>query len=155
MHIDLAVRFADVRADALRWQLGLAPQPALAVHRVRRAGRTVELRVLGASHQVVVDGAWSETVACLGEGCVLPQRARRGPYRLVSRVDPFDGDRLAAVLRQLARRDDALVGVFPGETLAVTALALDRRTDRLGWRTWHAYPQTGELVVTRTRLVAP
>ena len=60
--------------------------------------------------------------------------------------------RIAGLRADLADDPYALVGVFPGDADAVTALAV--RTDlphgSLGWRTWHAYPQTNELVLTET-----
>ncbi|MGK5558638.1 DUF2617 family protein, partial [Actinomadura kijaniata] len=69
--------YADTRADALSFALGLAPLDALAVRTVERSGHAVELRLLGASHQVIV-GAFSETVACLDDPAArpLPGRAR-------------------------------------------------------------------------------
>lgn len=47
-----------------------------------------------------------------------------------------------------------LVGVFPGDPSAFTALVTQGGVDRLLWRTWHAYPQEGRLVCTRSSLVA-
>ncbi|MFD0785789.1 DUF2617 family protein, partial [Micromonospora azadirachtae] len=46
----------------------------------------------------------------------------------------------------------ALVGVFPGDPDAVTALAVRSGSPggEVAWRTWHAYPQTNELVLTET-----
>ncbi|NED56872.1 DUF2617 family protein, partial [Micromonospora aurantiaca] len=55
--------------------LGLPPLAALAVLPVERAGLTVEMRLLGASHQVIA-GPLSETVACLADRAEpLPGRA--------------------------------------------------------------------------------
>jgi hypothetical protein len=39
---------------------------------------------------------------------------------------------------------------------AITALTVDVLANGLlAWRTWHAYPQAGELVTTRSRLTYP
>lgn len=156
--------FADVRGDTLRWALGLPPQPTLASRVVALAdGRTVVLGVLGASHQVLVLGSrgealLSETVACdLPDAAPLPATTEQEGYlfdALVERLSPADlsvrVDHLTATLGDDPR---AIVAAFPGAPDAVTALALDSPADdRLRWRTWHAYPQTGELVCTTTTL---
>jgi hypothetical protein len=156
----LAVPFADSRAADLRLAYGLARLPALGVHRVAVPGGDIELRVLGASHQVVadLDGArWSETVACLaGHDGALPEsdEARDGALhsRFAARCHrlaaaEFAG-RVRALRRRCERRPDALVGTFPGSPLAVTALVVREAADGVGWQTWHAYPQTAEIVQT-------
>jgi hypothetical protein len=159
--------YADARADGLSFALGLPPLDALAVLPVERAGLTVELRQLGASHQVIA-GPLSETVAC------LPGRSEPLPGRAVTSVPGWaydfaattaahsDGTAFAraveAVCARLADRGDALTGSFPGSPHAVTALALEDTAEQeagFGWRTWHAYPQTREIVMTRSRLVRP
>lgn len=151
----LAVSFADVSAEALRWALGLPPQPALAVRLIAAGAQTVELRLLGASHQVrVLDAGrciWSETVACGGDGVPLPPAVHQGVYRFRAAVRQLSTADLAAQAQELmaglAQHPDALLGVFPEPTgTAVTALLVDRAG--LGWQTWHGYPQTGQLVHT-------
>jgi hypothetical protein len=154
--------FADVRGDALRWALDLPPQAALASHEVPLAdGRTVGLQVLGASHQVLVrrgdDVLLSETVACdLADAVPLPARTRRTGYRFDSRVErlapePFR-TRVAGLVERLDADPQAIVAGFPGTPYAVTAIAVDSTGPALAWQTWHAYPQTGELIHTTTRL---
>ena len=61
-------------------------------------------------------------------------------------------EQVAALRADLADDPYALVGVFPGDVDAVTALAVrpDPPAGTLAWRTWHAYPQTNELVLTET-----
>lgn len=176
MHTALDVPFVDTRARQLTWQLGLPPQPALAVTTVPMGGLDVELRLLGASHQVLVTspdhlphhppgGAgrvmlWSETVACLPGGEPLPDAtgtARDGVYRLRSVVVVHRAADLGLLadrlVERLGGRGDALVGEFAGQRHAVTAMVTERRGhDALGWHTWHAYPGTGELVTTATTL---
>lgn len=157
---ELDVPFADVSAAGLRWALGLEAQPALAVRSVRVGRVSVELRVLGASHQVMVrrDGRalLSETVACgVPDAAGLPDHLESGGYRFTSHVEQLDADDLRHRIRGLgavlASRPGAIVAAFPGDAHAVTAIAVDP-TMPLSWRTWHAYPQTGELVMTATRL---
>jgi hypothetical protein len=46
------------------------------------------------------------------------------------------------------------VATFPGGPLAITALLIqDLAGTTTGWLTWHAYPQTGELVETASVVV--
>jgi uncharacterized protein DUF2617 len=151
-------RFADSRAADLSLAYGLRPLPALGTHTVTLNGLTVELRVLGASHQVVV-GDWSETVACLpGRPGALPSREEQvvGDHLVTfeARVDrPADfAAAVSSVISACEADQDALVAEFPGSPLAVTALAV--LDDGVGWQTWHAYPQAGELVHTKS-VVSP
>ncbi|MFI0411015.1 DUF2617 family protein [Actinomadura sp. 3N508] len=182
MRTTLDTPYADARADALSFALGLPPLDALAVLTVERAGLAVELRLLGASHQVIA-GPLSETVACLpGAAEPLPGRASSDvpgwTYEFAATTAALSDTTafcraVEAVCARLADRGDALTGNFPGSPHAVTALALERTTleravreqtalktpaseeTGFGWRTWHAYPQTREIVMTRSRLVKP
>jgi hypothetical protein len=149
-------RFADSRAADLSLAYGLRPLPALGTHTVTLGGLTVELRVLGASHQVVL-GDWSETVACLpGRPGALPAREERlvGDHRVTfeARVDrPADfGAEVAGVIAACEADPHALVAEFPGSPLAVTALSAAEVDGGVAWVTWHAYPQAGELVYTKS-----
>lgn len=157
----LAAPYRDTRAADLRLSLGLAPQPALAVRALRQGPWRVELRLLGASHQVLLrDGsgaAWSETVACSAGGAALPARHAAGAYRFTSSVRHLDAPALRAAVRRLAcglaADPRALCGVYPGEDGdAMTALRLRDEDGTAVWTTWHSYPRTGEVVVTRSRL---
>lgn len=163
MTVQIDVPFADVRGAELRWALDLPARAPLAARDVvLPRGGLVRLQVLGASHQVLVrrgdDVLLSETVACgLGGAAPLPSRTRRGGYHFGSQVRQLDeADFRAEVDTLVARLDgaeDAIVAGFPGTPYAVTALAVRPRTgNRLDWETWHAYPQTGELVHTTSRL---
>ncbi|MGP4023886.1 DUF2617 family protein [Actinomadura sp. 3N407] len=167
MRASLDTPYADARADALSFALGLPPLDALAVLPVERADMTVELRLLGASHQVIA-GPLSETVACLpGDAEPLPGRASTSvpgwTYEFAATTAAHSDDTafaraVEAVCARLADRGDALTGAFPGSRHAVTALALENHAledSGIGWRTWHAYPQTREIVMTRSRLVRP
>nr|WP_246400793.1 DUF2617 family protein [Jiangella mangrovi] len=150
------VPYVDTRAADLAWTLDHPVVPALAV----RAAGPLELRVLGASHQVVLGGL-VETVACLpGVPAELPGEVRRRAggwhYRFHAAVEELPLATLrarAAELRRLAAEPDAVVAAFPGDPDAVTALRADRLdADAVAWSTWHVYPGAGQLVGTRTEL---
>lgn len=157
----LRTPYTDTRADELSFALGLPALDALAVLPAERAGLAVELRLLGASHQVLV-GPVSETVACLpGRPGPLPGQVNEvlpgwsyefGATTVTHDDDTAFGTAVDDLCARLADRADALTGTFPGSPYAVTALAL--ADNGLGWRTWHAYPQTREIVMTRSRLVS-
>lgn len=179
MLIPLAVPFVDASAAALSWSLGEPEQDALCASVVDLGdllpGAALELRVLGASHQVRVrcahdDGrpALSEVVACLpGRAGGLPPEHRaqvgRTAYRFSSTVLRTDPDGVARAVDDLLRRlggaPDALVGVFPGRRHAVTAVEPVRgrvgEEVEVGWTTWHTYPEAGEVVRTATTLRVP
>lgn len=166
MLVTLDTPYADTTAGDLSFALGLPEQPALHVLDLpTAAGVVLRLRLLGASHQVVLrtpDRELVETVACLpGRAADLPSTVdEQAGYRFTARVLRLAAGELAERLDRLRRRLDndpyALVGVFPGGPDAVTALhaRIGRAADRvIGWRTWHAYPQTAELVETETEVV--
>ncbi|MGW8530793.1 DUF2617 family protein [Nocardiopsis sp. NPDC055824] len=169
MRASISAPFVDTGADDLVWTLGHPPTEPLASRSLRVAGARVELRVLGASHQVVVapdsgGGALVETVACLpGLPGGLPGRAERpdrGGYRFNSLVESLARDELAdrveRLHREVADSPGGLLVAFPGDPLAITALHLTPLGGSpLGWRTWHAYPQTGELVTTTSTMTTP
>lgn len=160
----LEVGFVDTRADQLTWHVGLEPMEALGSVEVAVGGAVLELRLLGASHQVLVHGldgvACSETVACLPGGSPLPGPdgiRRQDGYRFRSMVVTHRGPHLGrlahALVARLAGRSDALVGEFAGEPDAVTAMLAERLPGgAVGWHTWHTYPRTGQMVTTATAL---
>lgn len=150
--------FADSRAADLSLAYGLAPLPALGTHRVELPGITLELRVLSASHQVIVGGG-SETVACLPDrAAALPTREETVANGLrfqfaahTLRLDEIAlADRVAGIVHECETDEHALVGEFPGSPMAVTVLRAWGESGSAAWRTWHAYPQAGELVETRS-----
>jgi hypothetical protein len=162
--VRLEIPFADVRAGDLSLRLGGPAQPALETLELEAAGFAVSLRLLGSSHQAIVNGsaALSETVACLpGGGGPLPAReSRRLPqadYAFSARCDRLSPPTFARRAQALVDRAGAdprgLAGVFPGLPGAFTALrvGVDDR-GALVWRTWHGYPQSGDLVATESRL---
>ncbi|MGX6451074.1 DUF2617 family protein [Brevibacterium paucivorans] len=163
-HID----FVDTRADQLVYSLD-EPRitPVLArVFTFTHVGvpLEVELAVLGCSHQVTVRNAgheWvRETLAC------LPKRepwvpttssytvARGGQLTFDSTVVK-PADFLSEVGRLESQLADSYAQCsvkFPGQPGAVTALTCSASSNGLVWRTWHCYPQSGEVVKTRSVL---
>jgi hypothetical protein len=161
----LTVPFVDVCAEKLTWALTPAATRPLAAISVTVDGAALRLAVLGASHQVEarLPGAppCVESVTCHGSGLTpLPGAAERdlGPlhYRFSSLVEPLDEDAFTARVRalrlRLASDPRALVASFPGHPDALTGLVAQGNPRGVAWRTWHAYPLTGELVRTSTRL---
>ncbi|MEW2548651.1 DUF2617 family protein [Streptomyces sp. NPDC047002] len=160
----LHTAYTDTRAADLAWALGRGPLPALATLDLDLAGARLQLRLLGASHQVILEedgGACSETVACLpGRTTPLPlgvsERVGSWEYEFAARVEHLSQGRFAGRAQELlalvADHPNGLAGTFPGSPYAFTALLAHRDEGAVRWRTWHAYPQEGQLVVTRTRV---
>ncbi|MCU1672823.1 MAG: hypothetical protein JWN77_936 [Frankiales bacterium] len=155
MLADLVVPYVDTRAAGLSWWLGEAPEPLATL---RLDG--LELRLLGASHQVVASvgaAAVAEVVACRpGTAGALPGAAARtvdgADYRFASTTTSYDGPGLTRVAAALRRRHAAdersLVGAFPGSPDALTVLSARPLRTGWAWRTWHVYPGSGEVVRT-------
>lgn len=158
--VQLPAPYRDARARDLGLALGLPPQPALLVRVVTRSRLAVELRVLGASHQVLLlrDGrlACSETVACGVDSGGLPgsrewqaDTLRCRFLATTSTPRPFAAE-VGALLASLTGDRDAACAVFPGHPLAATGLRVRFADGGATWQTWHTYPQTGEIVTTTT-----
>lgn len=160
----LKTTYTDTRASDLAWVLGREPLPCLAALDLTLEDATLQLRLLGASHQVLIEderGSCSETVACMpGSGHPLPigvvEEVDAFDYHFAARVEEltpraFEG-RAQELIALVAEHPHGLAGVFPGSPDAFTAMLAQRRDGETQWRTWHAYPQEGQLVVTRTRL---
>ncbi|MGW8887121.1 DUF2617 family protein [Streptomyces sp. NPDC055749] len=160
--IALTTPYLDTDADQLSFTLGLPAREALAVRDLTVGGLDVQLRLLGASHQVFV-GPVRETVACLpGFEGGLPDAAAQDfddwNYRFSARVQHLTAVEFSKQVAQIRSRSEehpqALYGIFPGSPEAVTALTVERQSTGLNWRTWHTYPQSGQIVATHTRLEA-
>ena len=86
----------------------------------------------------------------------MPTKSSDGPYAFASRTECFDAPayatRVRTLIESLTGDPAAIVAGFPGSALAVTALRADQTDGGVAWTTWHAYPQTGELVTTESRL---
>ena len=163
MLVELSVPYADVRAGDLSLTLDAPPEPALDRLVCVVGGVTLELRLLGCSHQALAGAGGarlSEMVACRpGTGAGLPARHARPGYDFTARVERLEPGAFAVraqALIEAASADPAgLVGVFPGPGPAFTALRArpaEGGTGGATWSTWHAYPQTGELVITQSVL---
>lgn len=162
----LRTAYTDTRAGDLAWCLGKGPLPALAVQNLGIAGIDVQMRLLGASHQVLLrteTGTCSETVACLpGHSTPLPvgvaERVGSWEYEFGARVESLAecafGSRAQELLDLVAEHPNGLAGTFPGDPNAFTAMLVHAEDTVVTWRTWHAYPQECRLVVTRTRVMA-
>ncbi|GAA3717081.1 DUF2617 family protein [Gordonia hankookensis] len=160
----LQVRYADTSARGLAFSLTAGLQEPLARCDRRIGDRGVSVRLLGASHQVVVDDGTDrlcETVACLpGMDAPLPDTVVEDGYTFASRIEPCDTDRMQSIVTELGHRvdrhlaagDPAVMGHFPGLPLAITAVIATAHADALAWQTWHTYPQCSELVVTSSEL---
>ncbi|MGW4020192.1 DUF2617 family protein [Streptomyces sp. NPDC005009] len=160
----LNTSYSDTRAADLAWALGSGPLPALATLDLELAGRKVQLRLLGASHQVLVEeerGLCSETVACIpGSSTPLPlgvaKRVDDWEYEFAARVEMLSpgsfAGRAQELLALVSDHPQGLAGVFPGSPHAFTAMLAQSHEGQVHWRTWHAYPQDGQLVATRTRV---
>ncbi|MET9860783.1 DUF2617 family protein [Streptomyces smyrnaeus] len=160
----LKTAYTDTRAHDLAWDLGRAPLPALACMDVELEDTRVQLRLLGASHQVLLGeeyGSCSETVACLpGRSTPLPlgvsKRFGEWEYEFAARVERLSpgsfAGRAQELLALVADHPNGFAGTFPGAPSAFTALLVQRHEGQIRWRTWHSYPQEGSLVSTRTRV---
>ncbi|MFV2010385.1 MULTISPECIES: DUF2617 family protein [unclassified Micromonospora] len=176
MLVALDAPYVDTSAAELSFALDLAERPALHVLELPLPGAgggarsgsrpsasqpagLLRLRLLGASHQVVLRTAGHdlvETLACLpGHPPDLPAVVDADDgYRFSARALRLSAGEFAGradrLRRQLTGDPHALVGVFPGSPDALTALHTRIDGARISWRTWHAYPQTAELVETET-----
>ncbi|MGW4051288.1 DUF2617 family protein [Streptomyces sp. NPDC004779] len=162
----LKTSYTDTRAADLAWALGREPLPALAVLDLELSGAKLQLRLLGASHQVLLEEegrSCSETVACMpGSSTPLPlgvsKRIGEWEYEFAARVETLTqgsfAGRAQELLALVADHPHGLAGTFPGSPHAFTAMLAQRHEGQVRWRTWHAYPQEGRLVVTRTRIGA-
>lgn len=160
----LKTGYTDTRAADLGWTLDREPLPALAVLDLELSGAQLQLRLLGASHQVLLAEAQRscyETVACMpGSSTPLPLGVTRRfgdwEYEFAARVETLKGEsfegRAQELLALVADHPYGLAGTFPGSPHAFTALLAQRIEGQVWWRTWHAYPQECRLVITRTRV---
>ncbi|MFF5898011.1 DUF2617 family protein [Streptomyces argenteolus] len=161
----LQTSYSDTRAADLAWALGCEPLPALAVLDLELGGAKVQMRLLGASHQVLLTEeerrTCSETVACLpGSSTPLPLGVAESvgdwEYEFAARVETLSegsfAGRAQELLALVTDHPHGLAGTFPGSPYAFTAMLAQRAEGQVRWRTWHAYPQEGQLVVTRTRV---
>lgn len=168
MRLALSVPYADVRAADLVLAVGAPALPPMGELQICLGPYTLTLGVLGHSHQAHVQGAGlslRERVACQpGTPGDLPARREQlaggHRYAFTSQVTALTRDGAAAIAARVGGEEHGLVGVFGADPGAFTALrAAPERCaggrDGIAWETWHAYPQSGELVLTTGRVLAP
>lgn len=121
----LKTSYTDTRAADLAWALGREPLPALAVLDLELAGARLQLRLLGASHQVLLEEegrSCSETVACMsGSSTPLPlgvsKRVGEWEYEFAARVETLShgsfAGRAQELLALVADHPNGLAGTFP------------------------------------------
>jgi hypothetical protein len=158
----LTAPYADVRAADLVLELDAPEAPALETLKLALGAYRLELRLLGHSHQAVVSApgfALSETVSCRPGGADVARLPGARAVRRDGRAYAFSADLLAlaafdgeALAAAVAADPQGLIGVFGGQAGAFTALrgaaVAGPGASGVRWETWHAYPQTGELVRT-------
>lgn len=150
---ELAVPFLDTSAAQLRFSLTHAPVPYVA----RRVFGPLDLRVIGASHQVLVTSGRHvglvETIACLpGIDGALPEVDERPGYRMTATVTDERVQHLDGWLQREGIGPDGatVLARFPGDPSAITALRARVDDDACHWWSWHVYPQHGQVVRTHT-----
>jgi hypothetical protein len=173
----LSVPYHDVRATDLSWSLDAPDQPPLHIERHTAASLgaelDVEVRILGASHQILVRDAdglllCRETVACRedapGPLPIAIERELDEGYRYEVRcevrsvVAPYFPAWATALCDYARDIPAATVALFPDIPHAVTAVVVEPLPSTLHgvlWRTWHTYPRPeggGDIVATRTVL---
>jgi Protein of unknown function DUF2617. len=105
----LNTSYTDTRAADLAWALGREPLPALATLDLELDGARLQLRLLGASHQVLLEeerGSCSETVACIaGSSTPLPlgvaKRVGDWEYEFAARVETLSCGSFAGRAQEL------------------------------------------------------
>ncbi len=157
----LDTAYQDTCATDLRFSLGYDEHPAGPPALATLVVGPVLVRILGASHQVVVatpTGPVVETVACL-PGLIdpLPTEHAAGRYRMSSRVRGWTAAELTAYLHRSlpdwVRDEHTLVARFPGSPQAVTAVSVRQRATHVEWSSWHVYPQYLQVVRTTSQLL--
>jgi hypothetical protein len=164
---EIRAPYRDVRADQLSWAWGLAPRTPLARRAVVLPTCRLDVRLLGASHQVLAYGTdgllCSETIACEtgGHGRLPTTVTCSGAdwrYDLRITVSAESATAFAryceAITSDATGRSASLIGAFPGVPGAITAVVAEALPDGVAWRSWHCYPQTREIVATHSRFRA-
>jgi len=158
----LTAPYADVRAADLVLELDAPEAPALQTLVLALEGFELELRLLGHSHQAIVTAPGfrlAEMVSCRGNagdvGHLPAVRAVRRDgcaYAFSAEVLSLEHLDAGALIAAVAEDPRGLVGVFAGQAGAFTALrgasVEEPGASGVRWETWHAYPQTDELVRT-------
>ncbi|WP_341392606.1 DUF2617 family protein [Arthrobacter sp. G119Y2] len=145
--------FADTTPADLSHDLRREHLHALASKRIG----DLEIRVLGASHQIAL-GDWTETVACNPNRPAgnLPRTTSEPGYTFTSRTKDYSRralkEQVQALIAATERHPGGLAVAFAGDPLAVTAITAEVTNEIARWKTWHVYPNTGEIVATQSTL---
>ncbi|GAB2812472.1 hypothetical protein GCM10022221_07510 [Actinocorallia aurea] len=150
-----------VAADDLSFTLDEAALAPLAVRGWRMAGVDIQARLLPTGFQVAA-GPCVETIAQVeGRPGPLPYHLGRevGGWSYVFTADVYRRDysdftRAVAFLRRyLADRDDALAASFPGRQDVLCGVLVRQVRRGIEWRGWYTFPETRQVVSTRSRLL--
>lgn len=147
--------FADTTPADLSHSLIRRELPAIATMQIG----PIEMRVLGASHQIIA-GRWIETVACDDrKPGRLPARTQEPGYSFTSSISRRNRGDLEAHVTALKEATHAHPGglavAFAGDPLAITAIQATVSGNIARWKTWHVYPNTSEIVTTRSTFLLP
>lgn len=143
--------FVDTTPADLSHDLNREHLPALASKQIG----DLEIRVIGASHQIAL-GDWTETVACNPSRPAgnLPRTASEPGYTFTSRTKRYGRRALRrqvqALIGATERHPGGLAVVFAGDPLSITAITAEVTSEIAHWQTWHVYPNTSEIVTTRS-----
>ena len=160
MLVELTAGYSETTAAELGWSLRLGPRPALALRRLELPPFRAELRLLGASHQIAVSLAGSESPVCLETVACLPERTSPLPrtaerelhgwrYSIESDVRTCSAQEFGLRVAGIERcATQGLAGRYPGIPGALTAIVIRPWQAGLWWTTWHTYPQDHQIATT-------
>lgn len=165
--VEAPAPFLDARAADLRLVIGPVDGTSLRPALATRPGPVffeyaTELRVLGASHQVVLrtpQWAWAETLACdtgpttahpsESDSLIAPGLRHRVTVAVEQAHTQGDfGARADEIDRRCRAHDISLVVRFAGDALAFTAIGATVDADVLRWETWHLFPENADIVTS-------
>lgn len=142
--------FIDTRPEDLTYSTSTPILPALATKTLGQ----LEMRVLGASHQIRI-GNWIETLACQqGRSPNLPRAIEAPGYKYQCEVQQHTPESLASEVASITEHVQATGGLavaFQGDPLALTGIVASECQDRYEWQTWHVYPTAQQIVTTRSQ----
>lgn len=166
----LQTAYTDTRAGDLAWCLGREALPALAVLdlqlsgadqppcRCRCACSAPPTRYSSIPRAAVVRKPSPASREVRLRSLGVAKRIGTWDYEFAARVETLSrgsfAGRAQELLALVADHPHGLAGTFPGDPHAFTAMLVQHSEGSVRWRTWHAYPQEGRLVATRSRVSA-
>lgn len=157
MSLHAITEYKDAKAADLRLSLDLGQRPGLLSKTFQAPWGFVCATILGASHQIRIFErparvTFSETVACdeaAGQPLEMTRvNTDRYKWNVQPQIHVPTPREFEASVRMLRSLKTALILEFPGHVGAITALHVVTLEHGAYWTTYHAYPQTGELVAT-------